>query len=190
MGHRGPLPTKGLPRRKSRQKALDEATTVGSVEVQNEAPWEPGEDWHEIAIEFYQSVERSGQSDLYTESDWAKLYLMCEQMSRELKPIFVGFTDDWKVITVNGVDELVKYQRPISGVQPLKGASLNALQAMAASLGISEGDRRRMNLELRHAPAGEDAAKAAAAEAAADAAFMAALASGEVVQMNPKASGE
>lgn len=153
MGRRGPLPAKGLQRRKSRQKAIDAATTVGQVEVDVEAPYDPDPNWHPIALAFYESMERSGQAELYTESDWAKAYLLAEQMSRELKPVFVGFAEDKRVETVNGREVLVDYQKPVSGVQPMKGASLNALQSMMASLGISEGDRRRMGLELVRAKA-------------------------------------
>lgn len=187
MGKRGPLPAKGLQRRKSRQDAIDARTTPGRVEVDVEAPYDPDETWHPIALSIYDAVQRSGQAEFYTESDWAKLYLTCEQLSRELKPQFVGFADDWKVIEVNGEEQLVPYKRPISGTVPMKGASVNAIQALMASLGISEGDRRRMGIDLvRTKPEDLDEADRQARQ---DAAMVEAMRTGNVVELHPQASG-
>lgn len=187
MGKRGPIPARGLSRRKSRQDAIDARTTVGQVEVNVEAPYEPDDTWHPIALSTYDAVQRSGQAEFYAESDWAKLYLACEQLSRELKPQFVGFADDWKVIKVDGEERLVPYKRPISGVVPMKGASVNAIQALFASLGISEGDRRRMGIDLvRTKPQALDEA---AEQARNDAALMEAMRTGNVVDIH-RASGE
>lgn len=151
MGKRGKLPQRGLQRRKSRQQALDQAMTKGQIEVDNESPFEPDEKWHPIAMSLYESVQHSGQSEFYTESDWAKCYMVCDQLSQNLKPQFVGFAEDWKVITVGGEEQAVSYQKPIAGVRPMNGATMNALQSAMASLGIAEGDRRRMGIELARA---------------------------------------
>lgn len=169
MGKRGPLAAKGLTRRKSRQKALDAAITVGSIKVDVEAPYEPDERWHPIATTLYEAVQHSGQAEFYAESDWTKLYLLCDQLSANLQPQFVGFAKQAEVVMVNGKEEIVFNQKPIAGTVPMNGATLNAIQAVMTSLGISEGDRRRMNMELRKGGAedGEDAAAKAAREEAA-----------------------
>jgi hypothetical protein len=189
MGKRGPLHQRGLTRRKSRQKAIDEATTVGHVDIEAEAPFEPGEHWAPMAISMYEAVQRSGQAEFYTESDWAKLYLLCDQLSSNLQPQFVGFAKGIEVVTVNGVEESHWVQKPVAGIVPMNGATLNALQSLMASLGISEGDRRRMNIELvRAKQSTEDEAAKRARE---DAQMMEQMATGNVVPIDRgRASGD
>jgi hypothetical protein len=190
MGRRGKLPERGLRRRKGRQAALDAATTFGEIEIDVEAPYEADPNWHPQAISLYESVQRSGQAEFYAESDWVKLYMVCDQLSLNLKPSFVGFADDWKTmdveVVIKGVPQteqrLVKYQRPISGVVPMNGATLNAIQSLMTSLGISEGDRRRMSMELVRTKKGKGAEEEAAAQARADAAMMEAMRTGKVVE--------
>lgn len=190
MGTRGPLAAKGLQRKKSRQAAIDAATTVGQIEVDVQAPYEPDPTWHPIAASTYDAAQRSGQAEFYTETDWAKLYLVCDQLSLNLKPSFVGFADDWKTIMVAGKETLVKYQRPISGVVPMNGATMNAIQSMMASLGIAEGDRRRVGIELVRTPKSM-ATNEAEQQARQDAALVEAMRTGKVVEGNfSQASGE
>lgn len=188
MGKRGPLPAKQLDRRKSRQKAIDEATSVGSIEVDNPAPYEPDEAWHPIARSTYDAVQKSGQSEFYAMSDWAKLYLACEQLSLNLQPQFVGFAKSAEVVTVDGKEQVVFVEKPIAGVTPMNGATLNAIQALMASLGISEGDRRRMGIELVHTkPTGANEAEKQARE---DAEMMEQMQNGNVIPIGRAASGE
>jgi hypothetical protein len=188
VGRRGPLPSKSLVRRKSHQKIIDAQTTVGALNVDVEAPYEPDEKWHQIAASLYDSVQHSGQAKFYTESDWTKLYLLCDQLSQNLQPQFVGMAKDWKVIMVDGEERLVQYQKPIAGIVPMNGATLNALQSVMTSLGISEGDRRRMGIELVHKQ--EESDDEAAAQARQDAALVEAMQTGNVVPMKKSASGE
>lgn len=187
MGKRGPLPAKQLDRPKGRQKAIDDATSVGSIEADNPAPYEPDDAWHPIARSTYDAVQRSGQSEFYTESDWTKLYLVCDQLSANLQPQFVGFAKSAEVVMVNGREEIVFVQKPIAGITPMNGATLNAIQALMASLGISEGDRRRMGIELvRTKPNDVNEADRQARE---DAALVEGMRTGNVVQLPQAASG-
>lgn len=188
MGRRGPLPQRGLQRRKSHQKIIDAQTTIGSMNASVEAPYDPDESWHPIAISLYESVQHSGQAAFYVESDFTKLYLLCDQLSQNLQPQFVGMAKDWKVVMVDGEERLVQYQKPIAGIVPMNGATLNALQSVMTSLGISEGDRRRMGIELVHKQAESD--DEAAAQARQDAALVEAMQTGNVVPMKKSASGE
>lgn len=100
--------------------------------------------WHPVAKRWYQSLRKSGQSRFYEPSDWATAYLIAEAMSRELNPQVVGYykQDGERV--------------PIFESRPPGGASLAAwLKAMTALM-VTEGDRRRMRLELeRPAPGGD-----------------------------------
>lgn len=153
-GLRGPISKPGLQRRKDRREALEAATTVVETTGGQPAPWPADENWHDIAISWYESLEHSDVSELYGESDWAKAYLVAEQISRELKPQFLGLRTAVEVVEVNGVEESFITQKPVAGVVPLKGSAISAIQAMMASLGVSIGDRQRMGLELQRKTTG------------------------------------
>lgn len=103
---------------------------------------EPDEDWHPIALMLWEGLEDSGMSEFYQLSDWAAAYLLCENLSRELKPQFVGFQDRWN-LDADQMEHL-----PTRMTIPLKGGNLSAMLKMFATLGITEGDRRRMMIEL------------------------------------------
>ena len=132
-GPRGPVPERSDQRRRTNapEIPIDHAPAAEHVEVP-----EPDEDWHPIAKQWYLSLGGSGQRVFYEPSDWATAYLIAESISRDLKPQFVGMTEDGDVIR-----EKI----------PMKGASLTAyLKAMSALL-ATEGDRRRSRVELQRA---------------------------------------
>lgn len=135
-------PPKKDAERRRRNKTPDGGTSAIPAEVVNldelragevEIPV-PDDDWHEIARMIYESVTRSGQTAWMEPSDWATLYLMCESISRDLKPQVIGINEETG--------------KPIRAEIPLKGASLNAYNKTMASLMMLEGDRRRLRLEL------------------------------------------
>ena len=90
--------------------------------------------WHPVARRWYMSLEDSGQSKFYEPSDWALAYLLAESISRELKPqpVFNPMTGE-KITEVE---------------RPPKGASLAAWLKGMTSLLVTEGDRRRLQIEL------------------------------------------
>lgn len=94
----------------------------------------PDEDWHAVAYDWYLSLDESGQSRFYEPSDWMTAYILAEQLSRLLNPRPTGmFGQDMKEI-------------------PMSGSDLSGLLKGMASLMVTEGDRRRMRLELTRAP--------------------------------------
>ncbi len=78
----------------------------------------PHEDWHPIAVWLYESVRTSGQSRYYQDSDWAMLYSIC--------------------------DDLSYYKN--SGKR--SGQMLQSIYSAMQNLMITEGDRRRVRIEL------------------------------------------
>lgn len=106
----------------------------------------PGKGWHPLALEFWESIKRSGQAIYYEPSDWVAAKLLCESLSRDLKPQVVGIAP----ATEFGPAEVV------TDVIPLKGASLAAYLKAFGQLMLTEGERRRMAIELqRHRSAGK-----------------------------------
>jgi len=108
------------------------------------------EQWHPIAKMVYEAHLKSGQNYYFEHSDVAGLYLGCDNLSRDLKPKFLGVND------VTG-EEIVR-------TVPISGANLSAYLKLFSGLGMTEGDRRRMGIELQRATTiDEDEAAADAA---------------------------
>lgn len=133
MGERGPTPKRSDQRRRANKPAVP---VVKASAVVITAPMRSSAKWHPVAKRWFDSLAKSGQSQFYTASDWATAYVIAEAMSRELKPqpVTVGRGDDAETIMV----EL-----------PPKGASLAAWLKGMGSLLVTEGDRRRVALELQ-----------------------------------------
>lgn len=129
MGMNGPIPKHSDDRVRRNKVDTTKITVTGRVDVPP-----AHEKWHPIAREWYESLAESGQAKLYEPSDWATAYLVAESLSRDLKPQVVGIHPD------SG--------EPTMAVVPLKGTSLTAyLKAMGVLL-VTEGDRRRMQVEI------------------------------------------
>ena len=94
------------------------------------------EDWHPIPKLIFDSFTRSGQSIFYEPSDWATIFVLCETLDRELKPQPVVKTD------ADGNQTIEMHELP------LKGATLNAVLKGMGSVMATEGERRKLRIEL------------------------------------------
>lgn len=140
MGSRGPMPKRsderlGHPTAKADLVKVEKSS---GAEVVVAPP--AVESWHPIAKSWYESLATSGQSRFYEPSDWATAVLVAESMSRDLSEQVVGITDSGMVV---------------KDVIPLKGASLGAYLKAFSVLMVTEGDRRRVRLELQRAQSAE-----------------------------------
>lgn len=131
MGAHGPLPKRSEERRRNNkpETPLDKVGVVGPVAIPP-----ANQKWHPVAKRVYESLKDSGQAKFYEPSDWAAIYLLAESMSRDLKPQMVAF-DETK-------------GKVIRAYVPIKAASLAAYLKGFAALGVTEGDRRRMGIEI------------------------------------------
>lgn len=102
-----------------------------------------GEKWHPVATEMYESFGHSGMRIFYEPSDWARLFMLCDQLSQNIKPQFCGVNE------VTGEVLMI--------AKPIPGATLTALLRGFASAGASEGDRRQMRVELERGATMPDA---------------------------------
>lgn len=146
MGSRGPVPKKEAVRRRTNKGERD----IEVVPVVGEVPKAPPADeaWEPVAFAWYESLANSGQSRYYEPSDWATAYLIAESIHRDLSEQVVGITDTGQVVKAK---------------IPLKGASLSAYLRASAVLMVTEGDRRRLQLELeRPQPSDPEADRAKA----------------------------
>src|SRR5690242_6765714 len=130
-GSGGPVPKRSDQRRRRNKPEGGEITKAAGAE--KVAVPRADADWHPVAKRWFNSLAKSGQSRFYEPSDWATAFLIAESMSRDLLPQVVGVTDKGEVVR----DTI-----------PLKGASLGAYLRAFSTLLTTEGDRRRMKLEL------------------------------------------
>lgn len=129
VGMHGPVPKRADERRRRNKVDTTQVEVVGEVEA---PPAVRG--WHALAKKWYESLTTSGQAKFYEPSDWAVAQLIAESISRDLKPQFVGISES----TGEALYEAI----------PMKGASLAAYLKAMSALMVTEGDRRRAQLEI------------------------------------------
>ncbi|HEY9416870.1 MAG TPA: hypothetical protein VIQ30_19105 [Pseudonocardia sp.] len=89
---------------------------------------EPDPDWHAVAQAWFRSLAESGQSQFYEASDWATARYVAEGMSRNL--------DGGR----------------------FSAQLFAAVNSAMSNLLVTEGDRRRVRLELQRGDAGQSTA--------------------------------
>lgn len=138
----GPIPrpeaTLARPRERTGGEHGAQAVTVGErLPVTWGLDADPA--WHPIAIRIYEAARTSGQSAFYQDSDWAILYSLCEDISYYKTPS--------KATAVNRkTGEASEYDKPRSGQM------LQSIMSNLTSLLLTEGERRRVRLELQTPP--------------------------------------
>lgn len=141
-GSGGPTPKRsdrrlGHTSKASRERA-SKAAAASKVSVPRADP-----EWHPVAKQLYESLKKSGQAQFFEASDWGTAWLLAESISRELspQPMVVGKGEHAQI-------EMVEL--------PPKGASLAAWLKGLSSLLATEGDRRRLRLELERPKTGKE----------------------------------
>lgn len=86
--------------------------------------------WHPLMKDWFRSLKESGQSQFYEASDWQTARLLAEIMSQEL-----------------------------NSDEPVKASMLAEFNRAAASLMTTEGERRRLRVELQAPQDGHDDGK-------------------------------
>lgn len=137
-GKGGPPPKRSDQRRRKNAPAAGEPQKADGADAVAIPPAD--EKWHPLARQWYESLAASGQSRFYEPSDWATAVVVAESMSRELLPqglVYQGQVISYELMTV-------------------KPGALGAWLKAMSTLMVTEGDRRRLALELqRPQPAGE-----------------------------------
>lgn len=132
-GPRGPVPKRSDQRRR-RNKTTESgaATKADVVELTTPTTPAPAADtaWHPSVVDLYESLAKSGQAQFFEPSDWAFARLTCELLSRGLS------------------------------TQKMPAMLIAGCMSDLARLGVTEGDRRRMRIELQR-NSGDDGAEKA-----------------------------
>lgn len=90
--------------------------------------------WDPVAQMVWESMRASGISDFYQQTDWAYAYVVLSELSAYRTP---GFNKE--------TGEDYPTHRP-------SGNMFAAIMSAMTSLGLAEGDRRRMRIELENPP--------------------------------------
>lgn len=96
MGVSGPIAKRAEERRRRNKVDTDTVEMIGKVDVPP-----ANEEWHPIAVDWYESLAKSGQAKYYEPSDWAAAQLLANQMSGMLlsgKPSAVMFAAVWSAM--------------------------------------------------------------------------------------------
>lgn len=130
----GPVPSREneLARPRERKGSGQVSVTKGEsrpVRIPHADP-----DWHPIARMLWDSLKKSGQADFYEQSDWAFAFSLCDDLSMYKKPL----------VTKDGVE----YHKR-------SGQMLQTIYSAMERLLVTEGDRRRVRIEL-HDPEEDD----------------------------------
>nr|WP_255789994.1 hypothetical protein [Mycobacteroides abscessus] len=88
---------------------------------------------HPFVVEFYEAIQQSAQSRYYEPSDWFSVLLLLRALNEELNAVYV-------------VGKLKGQKRPM---QVMK---LQVINQMMSTLLLTEGDRRRVRMEIERNP--------------------------------------
>lgn len=101
-------------------------------------------EWHEIAKMQYEHLLRDPARIWMSSADWALSYLMCESISREMKPQAIGVVDGgYDPETGENVAGHVARE-----LVPMKGQTITAVLKWYSAIGVTEGARMALKKEL------------------------------------------
>lgn len=119
MGVKGPIPKRSTEGHRTTQaRKLDGGVEPVNVIAEKVVAPDPDPAWHPIARDLWESVKRSTFTRYYEPSDWVVLYSACDDLSN------------------------YKFQVMRSPTM------LAAVNTMLTSLLLTEGDRRRVQIEI------------------------------------------
>lgn len=121
LGKPGPIPDREDALARPRERKGGDQQPVTRGELRPVVVPHMDHDWHPIAQKFWKSLKTSGQADYYQDSDWAFAYSLC--------------------------DDLSYYKKGVKR----SGQMLQSIYSAMERLLVTEGDRRRVRIEL-HAP--------------------------------------
>lgn len=107
---------------------------------------EPVPAWEPLTRLMWESFTRSGQAIWYEPTDWATAYMLCEVLDRWLKPqdVKVGQIGSEGAETGGGNVTYIFDQKIVA----MPGGVLTSILKALTALMATEGDRRRLRIEL------------------------------------------
>ena len=137
----GPVPNRESDLARPRERKGKDIVSVTKGEARPVSIPRVDPAWHPIAKMLWESLKKSGQADFYQQSDWAFAYSLCEDLSMYKSPL------------VNRDGE--EYHKR-------SGQMLQTIYSAMERLLVTEGDRRRVRIELSQPDDGEEIASVTA----------------------------
>lgn len=128
MGARGPVPNRSEDLARPRSRKGSDEQPVTKGEMKPVKVPNADRNWHPIAQRLWDSLKTSGQADFYQNSDWAFAFSLCEDLSYYKK----------------------------AGKR--SGQMLQTIYSAFERLLVTEGDRRRVRIELTEPVPEQDSA--------------------------------
>ena len=126
------------------EKHYDEMVAPADV-----GPPDPDPKWDPIAIRMYSSFIGSPQERWFLASDWALIWTLCENLSRDLKPQFVGFAEVWNA------EAQAMEKKPVRTRLAIKGTSMAQYLRGYGNVLATIADRRALKFEVSKPKPGE-----------------------------------
>lgn len=151
----GPVGKRDSERRRRNKPAIETVTVDIADLIQRdiELP-EADPDWEPLTHAYWESFASSGQAMFYEPSDWMTAYMLMEVLDRHLKPQDIRTGEIRPAQQEGGEVEYVFTAKII----PIPGNVLSSILKGMTSLMATEGDRRRLKIELERRAAMEAAA--------------------------------
>ncbi|MDQ3275347.1 MAG: hypothetical protein M3Q39_10055 [Actinomycetota bacterium] len=149
MGERGAVPKRSHARRRRNKtdeaggKYIPDRVNLQKFDGELHEPDPPAASWHPAARAIWDAALESGERIFWEPSDWAILRLTCSQVSQEYATDLI--IEKVKLPMENGQgggEELV------FGSRPMPAGKFAAIMKVMGDLGMTEGGRRRMRIEL------------------------------------------
>lgn len=132
MGDRGPIPKRDEQRirRNAEYKDIEKVTAIGQVPIPDLGLDDP----HPLVTDLYRSLTESAQRRFFEPSDW--------QYAR---------------LAMYTLNEMLQMTDKDGDKRPISAMKLQTINQMLSDLLMTEGDRRRVRLEVERQPTGGDA---------------------------------
>lgn len=118
----GPIPKRSEERTRRNRSENEGGVPLSKGVARGGDPIPADPDWHPIVHTWYEAIMESGIADYYERSDWATAYIIAE--------------------------ELNAYYLDAARLGKRSSMMLQTLMSAMLSLGVTEGERRRMRIEL------------------------------------------
>lgn len=143
----GPVPKREAERRR-RNKSDVEIEKVNLDELISQEVEIPAadENWEPLTKNYWDAFKHSGQSIWYEPTDWMTAYTLMEVLDRWLKPqdVKIGQEGSERDATGGGNVNYIFEQKIVA----MPGGVLSSILKGLTSLMATEGDRRRLRIEL------------------------------------------
>lgn len=142
MGTRGPIPNRDADLARKRERKGSDTPPASKGLMRDVLVPNPNPEWHEIVRTAWDALDSSGMADFYQNTDWAYAYIVLEELNAYLMPGIDRKASE-QASKEAGEDVVVRYPE-----RRLSGMTFTAIMSALQSLGMTEGDRRRMRIEL------------------------------------------